>query len=386
MTSAYIKLTGTIHTATALHLGTGSRTGVIKHSYSHIPGSFLRGSVGTTMIKAMCRLKAPLDDHTQCEHYRDCRYAKLFGEGSDYSSQIFFRYAYPLHLKCGGVYRPAPKTLYVCENSQCGNHVDTYDPPYKCGVCGGRMKPYKGYMCDNCGELERLPIRLGSVTSTAIDRKHGGAAIIRGSEKDAGTLHTLQVIPPGSRFRFEAVIGEKARENVELVRNVVEKGLPDEGLGGGRSRGLGKVIVEDLHVHEVSVEDLEERASEIDVHRFNVQACSPLILGGQMLPRTLLEGARRAYSWVYHEGKPSLPELSLVESRVKSMRVSGWSQKTSSRRRVVSGFSSGSMFQFTCEEGGEVLAKALSALEVYPLGDYKPHGCGQLCIWSQTEA
>jgi hypothetical protein len=32
-------------------------------------------------------------------------------------------------------------------------------------------------------------------------------------------------------------------------------------------------------------------------------------------PKTLLEGARRAYSWAFHEGKPGLPELNLVRAR-----------------------------------------------------------------------
>ena len=69
-------------------------------------------------------------------------------------------------------------------------------------------------------------------------------------------------------------------------------------------------------------------------------------------------------------------------SRVGGESFGGWSQRTGSRRRLVQGLAAGSMFKLRCDESSDEVAMALVALEVYPLGDYKPHGCGQLRVGS----
>lgn len=376
---SHYRLSGVLIAEEPLHIGSGRRTGVIKHSLPYIPGSFIRGAVGSALVKAVCKLDRPLADHEGCPHYDDCAYVRLF-EKSHKSSRIFFRYAYPLHLKCGGLYRPAPKTMYKCENSQCGKVFDALIPPDKCDACGGRVKPYRGFICDKCQEEESSPIRLSRFTSTAIDRARGAAAMIPGPKEAAGTLHTLEAIPKGSKFHLEAIIHRDLADDLELLKAVIERGLPDEGMGGSRSRGFGKVSIQDLDIKPVEVEMVERRANRIDVSRFSVQALSPLILSSVLEARTLLEGARRAYSWVFHEGKPILPDVTLEASRLSVEPYSGWSQKEDRPRRIYQAMTAGSIFQFKCEGEAGLLSKALAALEVYPLGDYKPHGCGQLAI------
>ena len=379
LTTSYYRIRGVITAEEPLHIGSGRRTGVIKHSLPYIPGSFIRGALGTALVKVVCKLDKPLTDHRSCSHYEDCVYVRLF-EKPHKSSRIFIRYTYPLHLSCGGVYRPAPKTLYQCENSQCRKLFDTLIPPDRCDTCGGRVKPYTGFVCDKCRQVERRPIRLSRFTSTAIDRARETAAMIPGPMEAAGTLHTLEAVPKGSKFLLEATVHRDLSDARDVLKAVFERGLPDEGIGGSRSRGYGMVSVHDLHIDTVEIEEVERRADGIDASRFSVQALSPLILKGVLEPSTLLEGARRAYSWVFHEGKPRLPEVALDASRLAIEPYSGWSQKEGRQRRIEQAMAAGSIFQFRCVDEVELLSKALAALEVYPLGDHKPHGCGQLKV------
>ena len=381
MTVSYYRINANVKTVTPLHLGSGRRTGVIKHSYPFIPGSALRGSVGTVILKATCQLDKPLKDHESCEYFEDCLYAQLFGEEFGKSSRIFFRDAYPLHLKCKGTYHIAPKTMYFCKNRQCRKTYDAMIPPSECKVCGKSLEPYSGYLCDECGLLEEYPISLSRITSTALDRGTSSAAQIKREEKSSGTLHTIEVIEKGSLFALQMLVHRDNKEDLKVIQAALERGVSDEGIGGGKSRGFGKVEIEDVSVEEVSEEQVERRAGEIDSASFSVRSLSPLLLGGRLLESsTLLEAARRAYTWIFHEGKPGLPDVKLEERRISVENYSGWSLKEDKRRRIEVGISAGSVFQFRSDRSDETLGKALAALEHFAVGAYKPHGCGQVVV------
>jgi len=376
------RLTGVLKALSPLHIGSGKRTGVIKRTYPFIPGSFLRGAIGVALMKTVCKLDEPLIDHEKCEFFEGCVYARLFGEEFGKSSKIFFRFSYPVHLSCGGVFYPSPRNLYRCRNPQCRKIFLSYAPPEKCDVCGGSVKPFYGYRCGVCGVLERYPVSVSRVTLTAVDRSRVSAAQVVSGGEVGGTLHTLEVIERGSRFGFEVVVHRSLSGDLGLLRNLFERALPDEGIGGSKSRGLGKVLVEDLRVESVDTSVLEKRAEEIDTCGFDVRLLSPMILDGAPLEgRSLLEGARRAYSWAFREGKPKLPKLKVVRRAVGGEVFSGWSLKTQKRRRLMSAVSAGSVFHFE-GDGDDVLALALAALEYYAIGDYKPHGCGQVRVES----
>jgi len=380
LTVSHLRLTGVLQAEEPLSIGSGRRTGVIRHSLPYVPGFSIRGCVGTSLLRAACRLDKPLLDHSSCAHFSECEYAKLF-ESDESSSAVFFRYAYPLHIKCGGVYRPAPKTLYRCENSQCREVIDALEPPSRCPKCEGLIKAYPGYICDRCGELSDRPIKMTRVTSTALARDTWSAASVKVDESvKAGTLHTTEAIPAGSRFSFEVVLGSRHASEVDVLMSVVEKGVPDEGLGGSRSRGFGRVSVRELKLSEVTCDDVVKRGEAIDSSSFSVQALSPLLLDRPLDCTSLLEGARRAYSWVYHAGKPQLPDLKQIASRVSIARFGGWSQKDDRGRGPFDGFEAGSVFQFSSEGRSSELCMSLAALDVYPFGDYKPHGCGQVRV------
>ena len=376
------RISGVLRAVTPLHIGSGVRTGVIKRCRSYIPGAVLRGAVGTVLIKAVCRLDEPLVEHEKCEYFNECVYAQLFGEEFGKSSRVFFRYAYPLHLKCSGVFRPAPRTLFRCSNPQCRKVFDAFVAPDECDVCGWSVKRFYGFRCDGCGVLEREPVSVSRVTLTAVDREKRSAAQVGGvGGEAAGTLHTLEVVERGSRFGFEIVVHGGFGDAAGLLRSVLERALPDEGIGGAKSRGLGKVAVEDVKVEAVDTAVLEKRAEEFDVRRFRVRLVSPLILDGKALDSSsLLEAVRRAYAWAFREGKPSLPEVKRKLWAVDGELFSGWSLKAGRRRRIESAVSAGSVFEFECEVDSQELALGLAALEYYAVGSYKPHGCGQILV------
>jgi hypothetical protein len=380
LTVSYHRLSGVLVAEEPLHVGSGVRTGVIKRSLMYVPGSVVRGSCGVALVKSLCKLKEPRVDHENCEHRDGCEYAGLFGEGRE-DAGLFFRYGYPLHLKCGGTYRPVSKLLYMCENSQCGKTYRALDPPKQCS-CNGRVKPLTGYVCDTCGEVCSSPVGLRRITSTAVTRDTLTAATVPGPDGDKGTLHTLESIAgdPPPRFRFEVVAGARMDGALKTLCSVAEHGIPYEGLGGSRSRGYGKVSLINLRVEEVTMEALLKRAEEIDPGLFAVEALSPLLVEGEMTSSALLEGARRAYSWAFREGKPALPDVKLEAARASVEGFGGWSLKDARPRRTEYGYSAGSVFVFRCGGDSGLLSRALAALEVYPLGGRKPHGCGQLRV------
>jgi len=376
------RLSGVLRAVTPLHIGSGMRTGVIKRCRPFIPGAALRGAVGTALIKVVCKLEKPLVEHEKCKYFEECVYAQLFGEEFGKASKVFFRYSYPLHLGCGGIFRPVPRTIFRCSNPQCRKIFDVFVPPGECDVCGESVKPLHGFRCDVCGEFESMPVKVSRVTLTAVDRAKMAAAEVSGvSVEEAGTLHTLETVARGSRFAFEVLVHRDFSDAVDLLKNVVEKALPDEGIGGSRSRGLGKVAVEDLKVDCVETDVLERRADAINVKHFRVTLYSPLILNGKGLDSSsLLEGARRAYSWAFREGKPALPTVELKRWAVGSEFFSGWSLKAGRRRRIETAVSAGSVFEFECDSESRELALGLAALEYYAIGAYKPHGCGQIRV------
>lgn len=369
MGTACYRIKGVLFTGAPTHIGSGRRTGVIKHTHPFIPGSFLRGTLGTCLLKLV----------GEGSDFFKALFAEEFGK----SSNIFIKNSYPLHLGCGGgVYLPAPLTTYRCLNSQCGMIYDSFEPPEECDRCGKSIKAFRGYRCGGCGHLNEKPVTTTRLTITAIDRNYSSAAqIVTEENVSGGTLHSIDLIDKGLKFNLEIVLDRACEPYLERIVSVLQRAFPDEGIGGSKSRGLGNVSFEGLRVEEVNTDSIVRRSQEIASEEFKVWHISPALLDGKMLtPETLLEGARRAYSWCFREGKPSLPDLNCVKYRFSYTQFSGWSLKDDKRRRIESALAPGSVFEFSSKERSEELAKALAALEIYAVGSYKPHGCGQVII------
>jgi CRISPR/Cas system CSM-associated protein Csm3 (group 7 of RAMP superfamily) len=211
------------------------------------------------------------------------------------------------------------------------------------------------------------------------------------SEEKHGLLHTAEVIERGAEFGMEIVLSSSIRSStLDQLTKVLTRGLKDEGIGASKSRGLGTVNVKDVRIEAITPETIEKRASELipqGNNVFSVQLLSPIINDTTeriLEPSTLLEGARRAYSWCFKEGKPSMPEIHRINERYSYDIFGGWSLKEDRLRRNAVSIVSGSSFLFKIEgmdkELISLLSKSLACLEYYAIGGYKPHGYGQVRI------
>ncbi|MEM3710201.1 MAG: hypothetical protein QXL46_04785, partial [Nitrososphaerales archaeon] len=223
------------------------------------------------------------------------------------------------------------------------------------------------------------------LTRTAIDRRTGSAALIEvaGAKEKFGTLHAIDAISPDTCFTLQIVLHRDAEPHVKTLTEVLEKILPDEGLGGGKSRGLGKVSVKVEEVKKISTKDIYKRAEQIDVEDFSIRFLSNAVLDKMSLPpETLLASARRAYTWIFHEGAPSLPELQPMQQRVEATKFSGWSLKENKRRAIIPSIASGSMFRYISKGKSPQLSQSLASLEYLAIGGFKSFGLGQILVES----
>ncbi|RLI27302.1 hypothetical protein DRO58_04510 [Candidatus Bathyarchaeota archaeon] len=368
---------------TPLHVGTGRHYGVVKECRPYIPGSFLRGAFGTALIKVCCVKPEYIDNHSECPSREECPYFRLFRDEGNKASRIIFRHAYPRHVGCfgGGVYLPAPRNLYTCRSMHTRRY--SFEPlETVCEECKERLEPFRGYVCSSCGTLTKSPVRFQRIAYTALDRSKGSAAIILhipGTEP-YGTLHSVDVIPRGFEFQTHVTLSKDVMDLTELVVKVLETAVPDEGLGGSKSRGLGKVSLRVKKVSDVTSGDVEARASELDSENFTVRLLSDAFLKEPLLkPETLLAYARRAYTWVYRKGAPSLPDVKLDAWVVSTGVMGGWSLRDGRRRSIRPIVEAGAVYRYV-STGSEELSKALAALEYLAVGGFKAHGYGQVRI------
>ena len=377
---------GTIRTETPLHIGSGYHFGIIKQTRDYIPGSVIRGATGTSMIKVVCNKPECINKHKECPVKDECPYFMLYEGEDNEASDVLFRNAYPKHKGCvnKGRYLPAPKTLFTCE--ECEERFNTYDPPFehktKEGkICGGDLKLFEGYICTGCSHITTMPFFIQRLTRTAIDRRTESAALIEVAEKKFGTLHGRDVIPSGTDFALQIVLQRNSEPYIKTLTEVLEKVLPDEGLGGGKSRGLGKVSVKIGEIKKISTNDIDKRAKQIDVEDFSIRFLSNAVLDKMALPpETLLASARRAYTWIYHEDAPSLPDLQLKEQRIGATTFSGWSLKEDKRRAIIPSIAMGSVFRYASRDKSFQLSQSLASLEYLAIGRFKPFGLGQILV------
>lgn len=173
----------------------------------------------------------------------------------------------------------------------------------------------------------------------------------RESGEKHGLLHTTEIIERGAEFGLEIVLSSSIRPStLDQLTKLLTRGLEDEGVGASKSRGLGAVKVKDVRIEEITPETIEKRALELipnssDV--FSVQLISPIIndtTERSLEASTLLEGARRAYSWCFKEGKPALPEVRRINEKYSYDIFGGWSLREERLRRNAVSIVSGSAF------------------------------------------
>lgn len=340
---ACIKLKGSIISTTPTFIG-----GVGGNTLKYIPGSFIRGAFGIYTMRKFCIKRKPWLNHKSCEAKDGCPYIELF-RGSYKSSNIIFRYAYPEHVGCKN------RGVYI---------------PFRKSCLNGKTASETLFICSGCRQITRTPIKLAKINVDYFlpqrfptDRKN------------------VEFIAPGTRFSLEVILPPRMQPYINYIQNILAETLIKKGIGKWKSFGFGRFVAK-IEVQMVKVEDVEKRAEDLDLSEFAVKLVSPTILGGRLLETsTLLEGARRAYTWVLHRGKPILPEIDLSGKSYTIEEYGGWSLKLGRPRRVEEAISAGSIFNFKCDSPEKTeLALALAALEHYAIGKRKPHGCGQILI------
>lgn len=378
MTAPFLLIEAVGKAATPFHIGSGRSVGVIKYTRPYVPGSAIRGSVGLFLKRVSCGLK-------EGEHHREdeeCTYHQLIEDEEGGRANAIFRYAYPIHIGCGGVFYPSPKTLSVCRNPQCNYTVGTFSTPLSCPQCGKTLRPAPRYQCCKCHKLVSVPVQTFRATMTSIDRESNAAAYVRDSEGEKrGTLHSLELIDSGSQFKFEILLDSKAEKVAEILTRALESALSEDGIGAAKSRGLGKFRIEDVTMTEIGPETVRKKAEVLRKEEVVLRTLAPLVTEEEqtLQTRTILEGARRAYSQTFRTGKPSLKEPRIDGERFRFMTYGGWSLKENRRRPLRNALEPGSVFRL--EEVDDELTLALVCLEQsYALGGFKTHGCGQILL------
>ncbi|MEM2841528.1 MAG: RAMP superfamily CRISPR-associated protein [Candidatus Bathyarchaeia archaeon] len=342
-----------------------------------MPGSVIRGSIGFLLKRVSCRLKDG-EKHGEGE---ECIYHQLIEDENGGQANAFFRYAYPIHIGCGGIFYPTPKTISVCRNPQCNYIIDGFSPPLECPQCGRTLRPGPRYVCSKCGKGAELPVSTFRVTMTSINRDNNTASYITDSEGERrGTLHTLELIEAGAQFKVQVVLNPDVEGHDRLMARILEQALSDEGVGAAKSRGLGKLRTSSITVTKVTPEIIRKRSDDLG-DQLVMRLLSPMVVkkGEPLIVETLMEAARRAYSQVFRRGKPSLKEPVFKTERFQFTTYGGWSLRENRRRSLSQAIEPGSTYHL-CSVDGE-LREALASLEqCYAIGGFKAHGCGQILL------
>ncbi|MCP8309201.1 MAG: hypothetical protein H3Z53_10780 [archaeon] len=367
--ASFIRLEGTITTRTPLHIGNGAKSNSIKRTRNYIPGSAIRGAIGISLIKAMCIKTKYIDNHDDCPAKEGCPYYQLFEEKK--STTIIFRNAYPKHNGCvnKGTYLPAPMTLHYCEN--CSERFYSYHTPLNCSYCQNPLEPYEGYLCSDCKHITKRPVEVIRIIPK--DQKQ---------ESNGNLPYDIETIRPNVQHRLEILVSLRSETYIDLIRDILEEVISEDGIGWGKRQGFGKVEIKIEKVKPILIDELYARAEKINTKDFVVRLISNAFLKASMIrSETMLAYAGRAYSVIYHKSRPSLPELIQAEYKVGYSMFGGWSLKKDKRRTFPS-LKAGSIFRFKCGEERIDLAKSLAALEVYAIGGFKTYGLGQILIES----
>jgi CRISPR/Cas system CSM-associated protein Csm3 (group 7 of RAMP superfamily) len=371
-------------TDSPIHIGNGMRTGIIKQSLPYIPGSVLRGALGSGLMR--------INDDRASKLY-----SLIFAEESGKQSDIFFKHAYPIHDGCSGTFIPCARTLFSCQNSSCGKRYDTFVPPLRCDKCGKSVKPISGFICDKCQYVSLRPVSMDLVSSSAIDRNNYSAALearVKRDDKDStynrqlseekhGLLHTTEIIDRGVKFSVNLVVGSSVQDLVEPLINTLSTVIEDEGIGGGKSRGLGKVHVFDNKVEEITEESIEDSSDNIDAMA-KLDFLSPAVITENFKEydeRFLAGELENGYEWCL--GSKPFPNSAKITPKQQALIYEvfgGWSLKEGTRRTPALAISAGSSLLYKLESSDTPFRRMLACLEYFPIGRYKSLGYGQLKI------
>lgn len=222
---------------------------------SHIPGRLVRGALAAEVLRS-CQDPSHGHNHAECPQPTLCR--ALFGE------DLLFADAHPLKLNTDGPFL-LPATAVSCKDHSgfrgkgdgvfdtligraCWELLQPVAMQYapRCPVCGGRTKGFGGAYGVANGVYRSEKVSRELLTRVAINRRRGVA-----EEELLYAINALSQFVPGetedpcqeTRFEDSRYVGSIHLSDDGLAMAVSDQLRRVFRLGGGSSRGLGRVRV-----------------------------------------------------------------------------------------------------------------------------------------------
>jgi CRISPR-associated protein Csx10 len=258
-----------VRTLSPLFMGQLDPTGLYGESQPYLPGAALRGAVAEVLL-AQCSQPDHLRYHEGCPEREGCSFYELFGADGG----PLFRNAYPIASLGGGPAYPLPLTALTCRTAPgfldpnepeehhgvfdqlvalaaCEEALGLWDerptgewldpPERRCPFpdCGDKTEPRSWFYE---GTLEEGFVRARAKTRrrsrTAVGRSRGVAA--------EALLYTQETINPNTYLRGSVLVEDGQRRLLQETLQQVAS------LGRGRSRGLGRVLVQTKRPYELT--------------------------------------------------------------------------------------------------------------------------------------
>ncbi|MBU4076098.1 MAG: hypothetical protein KKD46_06690 [Euryarchaeota archaeon] len=354
-----IELNGFITALSPIHIGSGRSKGTFIKTLEHIPGRTIRGMLGYYLYK---------NDRQLFE-------ATGINEEMDFSKMgIFFKNAYPVvndgtTVASPLLFRWCKKcdTLFEKGENECKN-IENNLP------CLQEGAKYSGLMSFDSIKERRLkrekPPSMQIETKCPITRT-GHASMPEGS--DLSPYH-IESISQGARFGFRILVKDEFSDRIiESLKNAGTF----YGIGGFRSRGYGSVRF-DLAGKQDLGGKMQKRADEISaIGKKLLVANSQMVLRNGEDSVIGFDDTFKKYAEMTLNSMGIKGKIDIVRDNARIARsiARGWSLKNqNSLSSLITCIASGSCVGISGD------AQALSALEVYGVGEMTNCGYGDVYI------
>jgi CRISPR-associated protein Csx10 len=244
----------------------------------------------------------------------------------------------------------------------------------KCPYCGSSLVPIEGYFRDEATPVKVEP-SLRITTKLAVNRKT--------LTSEEGMLYSYALVDPSleeEETTFVGMIFSKDGNSLGKLGNIREVYV-----GGGRSRGMGKM---EVSIHPLNLsDDIEERCRRLKdaLERKAEEICSDLGLEGEKFKEKL---SQRFYFSLTLLSPLVLPsdmdleeylgsqlkeEVKLECAFAKLTYLGGFNEATKMRKWLMPAISQGSCFLFSTSK---VALEEMERLEREGMGLYRFTGCG----------
>lgn len=394
-----------VRTLSPLNVGQLNPTGLYGTTQHYLPGAALRGALADVLLP-----RSSKPDHTPgCERSPDQDagpYYALFGG----DSRPIFDNAYPVAGPGGGPSHPIPLTALTCRSApgfhnpkEPEEHHGVFDQLIALAACEEALglweKPSKGPLldppkrrCPICKDKTDAPdgfyegaLDEGFVGARAKVRRRSHTAInrSRGTAAEA-LLYTQETIVPNTYLRGSVLVDPGQAQ-------VVKDALPQvTALGRGRSRGLGRVLIEikpprgGSRVLDRVIAFNKQLSS---ARRFYCDDLSELnsewffvldLLSDTQFTRNKLPYTRpNLAEW----DLPAEAKVDLVRAFAHHRTTGGWVMGARLPRRTALVTVMGSVYLYRVRgTPPEALVPILSRLESHGLGSDRERGYGQVAI------